>query len=283
MSNLLDKTTQLWVKWTGKKIDPEQDEWLLGPIGDSDKVGDQFISRLEKDGNLDRYSNQKGFGLSESIDELGLSTEEKDRLNPIVADFYEHTYNYHFEFWSEWTGIFRPFGWLLAMLFSRRLQQLNLPLSPMDASKGLNSNIIKLKQGDKTKWTIWYRTLKANQRVIYSGVYTTCTPNVNPKPHLKVVFPLPNGNASVVMTKTVENDGSLLLSSDGQRFGENGFYFTLIDRNGNYWAKYVKAMHEWIRVYVDKEGVLQADHTLNFYGFRFLNLHYKMWPKPGLN
>jgi hypothetical protein len=30
----------------------------------------------------------------------------------------------------------------------------------------------------------------------------------------------------------------------------------------------------------DDENVLRADHNLNFYGFRFLNLHYKMTKKP---
>ena len=30
------------------------------------------------------------------------------------------------------------------------------------------------------------------------------------------------------------------------------------------------------RVYQDEENVLRADHNLNFYGIRFLNLHYKM-------
>lgn len=96
---------------------------------------------------------------------------------------------------------------------------------------------------------------------------------------LKVIFPLPNGNASVVMTKKVLSDGSLLLSSDGENFGDNGFYFTLTDHKGNYWAKFVKSMHEWIKVYVDDEDILRADHNLKFYGIPFLNLHYKMTKK----
>lgn len=78
------------------------------------------------------------------------------------------------------------------------------------------------------------------------------------------------------MTKTVEKDGSLLLSSDGKKFGDNGFYFTLTNEKGEYWARFVKSMHEWIRVYEDEENVLRADHNLNFYGIRFLNLHYRM-------
>jgi hypothetical protein len=149
----------------------------------------------------------------------------------------------------------------------------------LDSSKGINSQIIKLKKNNKAIWTIWYRTLKSNNRVIYSGVYTTCSPSHYLTPLLKVVFPLPNGNASVIMTRKVEEDGSLLLSSDGKGFGEHGFYFYLTDKKGTHWAKCVRAMHEWIRVYMNEDKVLRADHNLNFYGIRFLNLHYKMTKK----
>lgn len=276
MENLLDKTTQLWVKLTGRRIEPNKYSWLIGPIGDADKIGDKFIFRLIKEDNLKMCTEQERCGLLESIQELGLSDSDLKLLRPEVADFYENTSNYEFEFWSEWKGLFKPFGWLLSVLFSKRLQQLNLPLNPLDPSKGLNSKIIKLKKGETPVWTIWYRTLRSNNHVIYSGIYTTCRPDLYPTPLLKVIFPLPNGNASVIMNKIIEKDGSLLLSSDGNKFGEQGFYFTLTDKRGNYWAKYVKAMHEWIRVYVDDENVLRADHNLNFYGLRFLNLHYKM-------
>jgi hypothetical protein len=78
------------------------------------------------------------------------------------------------------------------------------------------------------------------------------------------------------MTKKVEADGSLLLSSDGRKFGQHGFYFYLTNKNGKHWAKYVRPMHEWIKVYVDEEDIMRADHNLNFYGLRFLNLHYRM-------
>jgi hypothetical protein len=276
LANILDQTTQLWVKWTGKQIDPDEFSWLTGPIGDSDKIGDKFVTRLAAELNLEVYSNQTDSGLLESIGELGFTDEELKLISPKIIDFYERTSGYEFEFWSEWCGLFRPFGWLLSVLFSKRLQQLNLPLNPLDASKGINSQILKLKRNDETSWTIWYRTLKSNNRVIYSGIYTTCTPKLYQKPLLKVIFPLPNGNASVIMTKKVEADGSLLLSSDGRRFGQNGFYFYLTDKNGRHWAKYVRSMHEWIRVYVDDEETIRADHNLNFYGLRFLNLHYKM-------
>lgn len=274
-----DKITQYWVKTTGRKINTESDKWLMGPTGDEDIIGNQFIQNLVKDENLKCSSNIANVGLLENISDLDFTQDELDILNKQVIDFYVNTSNYDFEIWSEWKSFFKPFGKALSIIFSKRLQQLNLPLNALDSSKGIKSEIIKLSKDNITKWTIWYRKLKSSNDVIYAGIYTTAfVPKYN-KSLLKVIFPLPNGNASVVMTKEVLQDGSLLLSSDGKTFGDNGFYFTLTDHKGNHWAKFVRSMHEWIKVYVDEESVLRADHILKFYGIPFLKLHYKMTKK----
>lgn len=271
-----DKITQYWVKATGRKINSVTEKWLIGPIGDEDIIGDKFIQKLVAEENLNYASNASNMGLLENISDLDFTQNELELLNKQVIDFYENTSNYDFEIWSEWKSFFKPFGKALSVIFSKRLQQLNLPLNSLDSSKGIKSEIITLSNQEKTKWTIWYRKLKSSSDVIYAGIYTTAfVPKYN-KSLLKVIFPLPNGNASVVMTKKVLSDGSLLLSSDGKKFGDNGFYFTLTDHRGNYWAKFVKSMHEWIKVYVDDENILRADHNLKFYGIPFLNLHYKM-------
>jgi hypothetical protein len=283
--HLQDWITQQWVKWTGKRIDPAQDSWLTGPIGHIDIIKDKFFRELAEKENLEILDNIPGTGLLDSFDSLELTPAEKQLLHQQVVDFYERTSDYHFEIWSEWCGMFKPFGWLLSVIFSRRLQQLNLPLSSMDAAKGIQSNIVKLvdKQTKIPKWTVWYRILKSTNQVIYSGVYTSCTTPNYPGKFLKVVFPLPNGNATVIMRKEVLANGGLKLSSDGKKFGDNGFYFTLTNHKGKHWARFVNSMHEWITVYVDEEHVLRADHNLSFYGLPFLNLHYKMTEKRSVN
>jgi hypothetical protein len=81
------------------------------------------------------------------------------------------------------------------------------------------------------------------------------------------------------MQREVLPDGGLKLSSDCRKYGDNGFYFTLTNHKGKYWARFVSSMHEWITVYVDEENSLRADHSLHFYGRPFLNLHYKMTEK----
>lgn len=277
----IDIITQKWVKWSGRRIDPKESSWLIGPFGSSDRIEDKFIHDLAEIDNLEIRKNNPGSGLMDDFYVLDIERKSIERLHPEIVDFYEHTSDYDFEIWSEWKGIFRPFGWLLAVIFSRRLQQLNLPLSSMDSAKGIQSNIIKLYNAEKgiNKWTIWYRILRSTGNVIYSGVYTTTAlPNKEGK-FLKVIFPLPNGNATVIMRVEVLEKGELLLSSDGQKFGDNGFYFTLTDHKGKNWARFVRSMHEWIKVYMDEEKVLRADHHLKFWGFPFLELHYKMQKK----
>ncbi|MNF65582.1 hypothetical protein D3C84_473490 [compost metagenome] len=153
-----------------------------------------------KDGNLNYSSNTPNAGLLENISDLDFTQDELDILNKQVVDFYVNTSNYDFEIWSEWKSFFKPFGKALSIIFSKRLQQLNLPLNSLDSSKGIKSEIIKLSNEDLTKWTVWYRKLKSTNDVIYGGIYTTVfVPKYN-KSLLKVIFPLPNGNASVVMT-----------------------------------------------------------------------------------
>ena len=120
MPNILDITTQYWVRLSGQRIDPLTTECLLGPKGDTDIIGDKFISRLATKEDLKIEKNKPEFGLLENFSELGFSEYEQAQLNPKVKDFYENTFSYDFEVWSEWRGIFRPFGWLLSILFSKK-------------------------------------------------------------------------------------------------------------------------------------------------------------------
>ncbi len=281
MANLLDLTTQKWVRITGKKLSLDKEPWLKSPIGNDDIIGDSYIQNLIKEQGLSKKENQDDFGLIDDWSQFNLSQDEWKKLNPKVKDFYQHTAKYSMEVWSEWCGVFKPFGILLQRLFSRRLRQLNLPTSSLDFSRGMESNIIKLFKNGQPVHTIWYRKINASQEVIYSGVYKPI--QKENQGFLKVTFPLPNGNAQVLMRKEVLDGGALLLSSDGKKFGESGFYFTLRNQRGNWWVKHVKSMHEWIKVFEDEKGILRAEHILHFHGAKFLELHYKMTPISPLN
>ncbi len=276
-----DYITQKWVKIFGKKIDPIQDHWLIAPIGNTDIIKDTYIETLATCQNLSIKRNLKGVGLLNSINELGLDDESRERLQPKIKEIYEHTSRFKIDFRSEWNPIFKPIFFLLRQLFSKRLQQLNLPLSTRDNAKGLQSEIIKLiDSSGNIKWTIWYRKLINTGEVIFSGIYTQChNPNYS-RPLLKIIFPLPNGSATVFMTIKVTSEGALELVSNGKLFGDSGFYFTLNDKKGNWWAKFVSSMHVKLSIYINSENEIRADHRFYFFKIKIIQFHYKMNEKP---
>ena len=204
-----------------------------------------------------------------------------------VLEFYRRTSAYELDSWAEWCGLFRPFGALLAALFSRRLQQLNVPLSGLDTSRGVTSDVVQLidRGTGEVRQTAWVRQLQGSGNVLYAGTYSLAEVPGRRGACVKVVFPLPNGNAIVLMRPVANPDGSLLLVSAGARFGDPGFYFTVAvpGSDGQIWTRYLRALQESIRVYPDRAGLgVRADHVLTLWGATFLRLHYRLRQLPAL-
>jgi hypothetical protein len=80
-------------------------------------------------------------GLIQDFDALAPGSFDATRVQPGVRSFYEHTARYEMDASAHWSGIFSPFGRLVAALFSRRLQQLNVPLTGLDTSRGIQSEV----------------------------------------------------------------------------------------------------------------------------------------------
>jgi hypothetical protein len=260
---LQDWLSQLWVMARGRRITPAEASWLMAPFGDVDIIADHYIQRLARDESLTVERCSAGGLLESARDLLG---DDAPRLEPRIRDFYEHTARHELEVWSQWSALFRPFAALVQVLYSRRLQQLNLPLDPLDTSRGITSEVVKLRDSSGTvRYSIWLRHLKATGRVIYSGIYMT-TSIPDGRRCAKIVFPLPRGNATVVMAPSVGDEGRLDLVSSGERFGDPGFYFLLRDSKSRHWAQYIRSFRERITVYVDQEQSLRADHALSLWG-----------------
>ena len=170
----------------------------------------------------------------------------------------------------------QPFGWLMTSLFSRRLQQLNLPVSPLEPSRGISNDIVQLcdPATGAVRTTGWLRRLNLTGDVLFAGIYSTAQPPNAAGPCVKAVYPLPNGNATVFFTPVARDGGSLELRSEGRRFGDPGFYFTVRRDEDAAWVKYVRTMSEWLHVYVDEHEELRADHVFRFSGIWVLKLHY---------
>jgi hypothetical protein len=276
--NLVDWATQRWVRWTGRAVSLRDSPWLDGPAGKPTGIGGSFFDSWAAERGF-RLIRGRATGLLPDLEALRSATFDPDALSPAVVGFYTTTSDFDLDAWSQWCGVFRPFGWALAVLFSRRLQQLNLPLSSLDTSRGMTSEVVPIvdPDSDRAVFSAWVRRLVGTGRVIYAGAYSTCTVPDGATRCVRVVFPLPNGNAVVLMRPVAHPDGSLLLVSEGAAFGSPGFYFTVHEPDGVVRARHLRSLRETIHVYALHKDV-RADHVLSLWGVTFLRLHYRLRP-----
>jgi len=275
---LSDWVTQRWVHFTGRRVSLSEEPWLAGPVGPTTGIGSGYFTSLASAEGLRLHYSASAAGVIPDFSTLRGVSFEPTNVDSSVTRFYEQTSAYELDAWVEWYGFFRPFGWLLAVLFSRRLQQLNVPLSGLDTSKGLTSEVLQFidPATGAPRHTASFRRLRGSGNVLYAGFYSVCTLPGHTNPCIKVVFPLPNGNAIVITRTECRSDGSFVVISAGDCFGEPGFYFTVHAESGTVWARYVRALRESIHVFPAESGLLRADHVLSYFGTTFLRLHYRM-------
>ena len=274
---LSDWSTQLWVRASGRRVSLDEHPWLAGPIGDTVRIGGECFRQLAERDSLRLVEGEGTRGILPDIRCLDGEPFRSTTLAGGVRQFYEQTAGYELDAWAQWCGAFKPFGWLLAVLFSRRLQQLNVPLSGLDTSRGMTNEVWHLVDpaSGLVRHVAWVRHLGGSGATVYAGSYGPCRMPGWPGTCLKVTFPLPNGNAMVIMKPSAGDDGSLTLTSSGERFGDPGFYFTVVHGDGSVSARHVRTMRETIRVFEGAAGEARADHTLRIWGLVFLRLHYR--------
>lgn len=275
--DLSDWTTQRWVQLTGRRVDLEEMPWLAGLVGPTTGIGRDFFARVAGREGLEVRRGGADRGILADFAALRGPKFDPDAVHPSVAAFYQATSAYEMDAWAEWCGAFRPFGGLLAAMFSRRLQQLNVPLSPLDTSRGVTNEVLHLADpaSGEVRYTAWVRELLGTGNVLYAGSYSLCRVPGYDGPCVKVVFPLPNGNAVLIMRPVAHPDGSFSVVSAGRGFGDPGFYFTVHTPRGVY-ARYLRTLQESIRVFPGEGAGIRADHVLTLWGTRFLRLHYRL-------
>lgn len=276
MQALQDWLTQQWVIFRGRKIDPNQVSWLMGPFGNLDAIGEDFIKKFAEKESLIIERGTRARGLIPSMDNLNLSEIEFSNLSQNIVDFYENTINYDLNFSVKWNPFFKVFGMLLNRLFSNRINQLNIPTKHIKDSESLKSEIISLIEphSDQVRYTFWSRSVRSSGQIIYSGAYgVSILPSG--KTCIKAVFPLPNGNATVLMTPAVGTNGELILDSSGERFGDAGFYFLLKDSKGVYWAQFIRSFRDRLIVTAEQDHI-SAKQTLTLWHRKVLTFNYKI-------
>ena len=276
MQKFQDWVTQQWVILRGKKINPEDFPWLIGPFGNLDAIGKDYIHQFAEKQNLIIQKDSESKGIIPSMQKLNLSETEFANLSESVIPFYENTDDHHLQFSVQWNPFFKFFGILLNKLFSNRINQLNIPTKNIDDSETLKSEIINLADPvtHEIKYTFWFRSIQSTGQVIYSGVYGIST-LPSGKTCVKAVFPLPNGNATVLMNPNVGENGELILDSSGEKFGDAGFYFLLKDSKGEYWSQFIKSFR--YRLIIGSENdLISAEQTLTLWRLKVLTFNYKI-------
>jgi hypothetical protein len=266
----------LLVRIFGRSVRDDDVPWLLGPFG-SEYIGDRPYEECAEREGLSLERNASDGGLIPSFDVLSCEGFDASRVSDAVRRFYERTARYRMDLWAE---SFFPGNvglWLLVTTISRKVNQLNFPLRVLESAKGMDSEIVLLRDASgSVRYAGWYRRLTETRLVIYTGFYMTARVPGSPVPCVKVVFPMPEGNATVILRPSVGADGAFELCSRGGGFGDAGFYRMQRAAPGRLRVWRVSTLTERFRVYVDERGTLRCDHTVSFLGLRILHLHYRI-------
>jgi len=273
---LLELFIEVMVRVTGRRMRRSDAPWLRCYLGKPGLIGTGVYQRIAQEEHL-QLRNSPHAGLIPDFGALHGPSFDPDAVHPRIRHFYEHAAEYQMEVWSEVYFVGRFFLWVLVEFLSRRMDQLNFPISSLEVAKGMASEVIQLIEpgSGKLLYTGWLRRLKSSGRVIYAGVYSTTQVPEEENPCVKVTFPC-RGSANVYLRPVAHADGSFGLDSSGSAFGRSGFY-RIVESGPDHWrVRNFRSLHELFHVYVDEENILRTDHKISFVGLTILRLHYKM-------
>lgn len=273
---VLDAGTRAFWRTVGRRVSLDGEQaWLRAPAAEAGVIGRSWLEAAAASvgGSVVRGG---GHGLVPDLGVLDGPGFASSALAPQVRDFYEHTDLWTMDAWSSWSPLFQPGGMLVEHLFGRRLQQLALPVQPLDVSHGIDSEIVAILDGEgRQVWAAWLRRLRRTGQFLFSGAYAVRTLPGAPRPSVHVTFPLEQGNVQVFLRPEVRADGALVLSSASRAFGSDGAYVVVHGTGGDAWAARAP-IHEEFVVHVDDRGELRTDHELRVGRARALRLHYRM-------
>ncbi len=279
MRHVQDLGSRKFWRAVGRVVDLDGPErWLDAPMSRSPKVTTEWLAaEAARHGGVLEQDDPEA-GLLPSMAALDGPGFEARGLRPEIRDFYEHTAAWRIEVWTGWSPLFWPGGELIARLWGRRVEQLALPMNPLDVARGMDSRVTPIRDHRGVQVAAaWTRTLRGSGRPVFSGAYSACTLPGADRPSVHVAFPLESGNVQVFLRPSVVGDGELLLESPGGRFGQDGAYVVVRDVRDH--AARVP-LHETFHVHVDPHGVLRTDHELRLWNASAVRLHYRLERAP---
>ena len=138
----VDLLTRKWWRAVGREVDlAGEQSWLGGPRASGAVVRDGWIAAEAARIGGSVAANRSDAGLVADMSALDGPGFNAADLAPAVRDFYQHTSSYRLELWTGWRPIFWIGGELVARYFGRRVEQLALPMRPLDVAQGMDSTI----------------------------------------------------------------------------------------------------------------------------------------------
>lgn len=248
------------------------------------KISPQFFAEM----NLIDTQKPQATGIAQDLSIYQSDTCDIDKLSPDIVAFYEHTDSFQLYVYPIWASLFkrpaRLYKW-----FSRRVNQMNLPLEPESSENFIHSEIVPLKDSIDSRAGVrgWIRTYQTTGEAVYVAAYSQH--HDGNEYYMNIAFPLPFGNlTSILALQThTENDATLLsLSSLGKGDhdnGDQGVYFVtrllpirlpINETIDVYSMPYDKIPQD--ASYQDK-AIVFARHQMWLFGVKFLTLHYFIW------
>ncbi len=273
---VLDAGTRAFWRTVGRRVAlAGEHAWLCAPAAKPGVIGESWLEDAAASVGGTTMRGEDA-GLVPDLAVLDGPGFAASSLHEDVRHFYEHTNEWSMDAWSSWSPLFQPGGLVIEHLFGRRLQQLALPVQPLDVSHGIDSEIVAILDARGTQvWAAWLRRLRRTGQFLFSGAYAVSTLPGAAQPCVHVTFPLERGNVQVFLNPRAGADGALVLSSAGGGFSDPGAYVTVRGRGSKVWAAKVP-IHEEFVVFVDERGDLRTDHELRIGSVRALRLHYRM-------
>ena len=274
IGDFLAACIRLMVRLIGRRVTREEAPWLNCPMGTSKLIGADFYHQLAIDEQLKIADEPAGLLTDFSL--LKGEGFDPTQVRQEIHEFYERTSEFRLEAWSEAPFFTRMFLWVLTRFVSRRMNQLNFPVSSLELAGGMTSDLLPMNNDSGQRvYTGWLRRLAKSGHVIYTGLYSVESPGEFADPCVKVSFPLPQGSATVFLRPEAQPDGSFKLISSGRKFGEPGFYRMVELKPGVWKVRNFRTLREYFHVYVDESGMLRTDHLVTFLRLTILRLHYK--------
>jgi len=278
--SVLGLLLQICIEWlvrlTGRRIRKSEAPWLDCVLGKPGVIGSGVYQRIADVEKLE-IGQPPDAGLIPNFESLLGPSFDPNRVDSRIRHFYEHTALYKLEVWSEVYFAGKFVLWLLVEFISRRMDQLNFPISSLEVAKGMTSEIVQLREpgSGRLAYTGWLRRFRGTGKVIYAGLYSVSQVPGETNPCVKVTFPC-YGSSSVYLRPCAYADGTFGLVSTGAAFGRSGFY-RVVESGPDHWrVRNFTTLHEIFHVYADEDGVLRTDHEITFVGLTILRLHYKM-------